>query len=311
MQINLIGVDGNSQNINYEQLKGKDVLIDRRKKLNVLLIILAGYKSFVYDNFFDRVKKFTPPPTVLDICVVSSGLFDEQLADIAKENDWSYLSTSRNCVSLAQNIAISLHPNATFIYKLDEDIFVTKHCFETMMTTYQRVHESNYYDIGFVAPLIPLNGYGSVRILEKLGMVGMYEKLFEKVKFGPVLSHMLATAPNVAKFFWGEGGYIPSIDYLDNEFYNQEFCYSACPVRFNIGFILFHRSVWENLGGFYVPETGSAMGKDEDQLCNYCIIYSQAIIIAENTVVGHLSFNPQNQAMKDYYETHPDVFRCP
>lgn len=56
---------------------------------------------------------------------------------------------------------------------------------------------------------------------------------------------------------------------------------------------------------------GNAMGMDEDRLCQFCIMYSFGMIVSENTVVGHLAFGGQNEAMKEYHATHRELFRCP
>ncbi|MBQ9364498.1 MAG: hypothetical protein IJT82_01875 [Schwartzia sp.] len=245
----------------------------------------------------------------MDICLLSSGLFDIRLDKIASDNKWSYLATKRNCLPLIQNIAITLHPNAKFIYKMDEDIFLTKHCLPTLIETFKKVAQSDLYNIGFVAPLLPINGYGHVRILQKLGLTGVYEKKFEKVKYAAVSNRMIGTSPDAAKFFWGEDGFIPSIDYMDEEFHKQDFKYGACPINFSIGLILMHRKIWEAMGGWRVPDEGSGMGQDEVQINQFCITYSFAMIISENTVAGHFSFGGQNEAMKEYYENHRKAFR--
>ena len=252
-----------------------------------------------------------PPLAHIDVCIVSSGLFDPKLDAIAKKNAWSYIATKTNCVPLAQNIAISLHPNAELIYKMDEDIFVTRHSFHTLMETYQKIRKEDTYDISFVAPLIPINGYGHIRILQKLGMTGLYTKLFEKPKYAAILDHMIGTSPDVAKFFWGEYGAIPSIDYLDEEFNRQDFKYGICPGRFNIGFILMPRLTWKIMGGWAIPEDGAGMGMDEYQIGQLSALYSYVMVVSENTVVGHLSFGPQNEAMRKYHATHREIFRCP
>ena len=158
----------------------KNFFIDRRKNLKKILFVLAGYKPYLYEDVLGRVKIFVPAD--MEICLISSGLYDERLNTIAADNGWSYVVTGRNCLTMAQNIAIALHPEAEYLFKMDEDIFVTKHCFHKILDTYNRVLESGLYNIGFVAPLIPINGYGHIRVLRKLGMIGMYEKMFEKVK---------------------------------------------------------------------------------------------------------------------------------
>ena len=309
MNIDVSVIDGNKS---YDWLKltgdkrADNVFINRKKNYDKLLFVLAGYKPYLYEDVFFRVKLFAPKD--MDICLISSGLFDGELNRIAKENGWSYLSTVRNCLTMAQNIAVALHPKAQWLYKMDEDIFVTKHCFDTLLETFCKIFQRDTYNISFVAPLIPINGYGHVRILQKLGMVGVYEKLFEKVKYAAVSNRMIGYSPDVAKFFWGEGGYIPSIDYMDEEFNRQDFAYSPCPIRFSIGFMLMHRDIWNLMGGWRVPDEGSGMGLDEDQINQFCIMYSFAMIVSENTVVGHLSFGQQNEVMKEYHASNRNMF---
>ena len=308
--MNILHVNGRNDYVTDDFIGGGvDGFIDRRKNYNILLVILAGYKPYLYDDVFARVRAFVPAN--IDVCVLSSGLFDEKLDFIAKSNNWSYLFTARNSLTQIQNIAIILHDKAKFIFKMDEDIFVTRHSFVTVWEGFQKAAQDQKYDVGFAAPLIPLNGYGFVRILEKLGMVGMYEKLFEKVKYMEVANGKIGLSSEAAKFFWGEGGYIPSIDYMDEEFHRDKLTYSVCPIRFNIGFILYHRNLWDFMGGWEVPPDVNGMGTDEEQLITLCVKLSLGMIVVENTVVGHLSFRLQNEAMREYYKTHRDKFRCP
>ena len=293
-----------SLNIGGEN-KDQDVFIDRRKNVGIVLIILAGYKPYLYEDVFDRVTTFAPKN--IDICIASSGLFDEQLNELATKNYWSYLSTTRNCVSLAQNIAIMLHPNAKFIYKMDEDIFITEHCFETLMRTYEHAMRG-MYDVGFVGPLIPLNPHGYVRVLEKLNLIDVYERKFEPVKYIDTNFSLLQKSSETAKFFWGEGNFIPSIDKLNYRFQNEKFDYRPSFVHFNIACILLPRRTWEHMGGWHVPAEGTGMGMDEGQILSHCVIWSKGVIVSENTLVGHFSFGGQTEEMKEYYETHREHF---
>ena len=258
-------------------------------------MILAGYKPFLYEDVFARVKAFTPKH--FDICVMSSGLFDETLNTIAAENDWSYLSTAENNIPLVQNLAIMLHERAELLFKMDEDIFITEGVFDTLMKTANHVQRYGHYNVGFVAPLIPINSYGHIRLLEKLGVH---------------ISRMLYSNPNVAKFFWGEGGFIPPIDEMNAAFQSQKISYSICSVRFSIGFIHYHRIFWKLMDGWELPQnTSNVLGLDEMQICKFCTLSSSAMVVAENAVVGHLSFGQQNAAMKEYYLAHREKFRCP
>lgn len=273
-------------------------------------MILAGYKPYLFEDIFARVKAFTPEQ--FDICITSSGLFDETLNQIAAENGWSYLSTAQNNIPLAQNFTIAIHDKAEFICKMDEDIFVTAGTFETLLKTYEHVYRHGHYNVGFVAPLIPINGYGHIRILEKLGLLETYEKTFEPVLYGAQPNRMIEKSPEVAKFFWGEGGIVPSIDDMNAAFSILKISYSICSVRFSIGLILFHRNLWEAMGRWQLPPPNNAgLGTDEAQICQFCVALSLGMVVAENSVVGHLSFRQQNAAMKEYYLTHREKFRCP
>ncbi|MBR5914122.1 MAG: hypothetical protein IKZ58_07165 [Selenomonadaceae bacterium] len=287
----------------------ENLFIDRRKNSPFLLNILAGYKPYLFEDVFARVKKFVP--NAFDVCITSSGLFDKNLYDIAKNYGWSYLSTARNSIPGVQNLIMPLYENAQMIFKMDEDIFVTQNCFEKLLQTFNHCQTQGRYNVGFVAPLIPINGYGHVRILEKLGLDEYYEKNFEKIIYGAQHERMLEKSPEVAKFFWGEGNIIPSIDMMNVAFQIRKMEYRACPIKFSIGLILFHRNLWTVMGGWITPPVGSGGGIDEMQICDFCVKQSLAMIISENTVVGHLSFHPQNEDMKEYFLTHREKFRCP
>lgn len=288
---------------------GKCKWFNRQKGEKKLCVILAGYKSFLYDTVFNRIERYIPSD--IDVCIVSSGIFDKKLYEIAEKNHWSYLSTERNNVSLVQNMAIRLHPNAEFIYKIDEDIFMTKNSFEKLMDTYNKAVSDRRYYVGFVAPLIPINGYGHVRILEKLHKEGEYIDRFGEITYAGFgrFPRPIDQNPDTAKFFWGGSNHIiPSIDQMNREFQRDTLRYTTCPIRFNIGCILFTRDLWNNMGMYSVPSKGAGMGADEEQICEYCLNTSQAIIVSENVVVGHLSFSAQNYEMKKYYENHKDEF---
>ena len=164
-----------------------------------------------------------------------------------------------------------------------------------------------FFKIG-VAPIIPINGYGHVKVLEKLDLVDYYEKHFEEVRYVAGRERMIESDPEVAKFMWGKGNKVPQIDELDKLLHKNEFEYSACPIRFSIGAILFERELWEKMRYFKV-EKGSCMGLDETQICSYCVCNSKAMVIAENTCVGHLSFGTQNKPMEEYFKKNTNVFK--
>src|SRR5574344_2528256 len=129
-------------------IKGKHQFINRQHGYKKMCMILAGYKPLVWEDVKARILNYIPKD--IDVCLLSSGKYCDYLADDAKKYNWSYLSTSDNKVTLIQNIAISLFPKAELIYKLDEDIFVTKDFFRCLEDTYRDVERNSYYDVGFV-----------------------------------------------------------------------------------------------------------------------------------------------------------------
>lgn len=293
--------------IEEEKTKGEYTFINRGNDSDKLCIVLAGYKEFLWDNVFLRLKKYCPKD--VDICIISSGLYSEKLSEICEKNNWSYLSVKRNQVSLTQNIAINLHKNAKFIYKIDEDIFITKDFFSQLMDTYNRVLEEKKYKPGFVAPLININGYCYRRLLEKLNLLEKFEKKFGNAWYDACTDQKIIKDSEVAKYFWGDTEKIfRDIDELSARFNKEEFNYSICPIRFSIGAILFPRETWEKMNKFSISDM-PGLGMDETEICAYTITESRPIIVSENVLVGHFSYGPQTNAMKDYYEQNIDVFK--
>ena len=267
--------------------------------------ILAGYKPFLNEIIFKRIKKFVDDD--IEVCILSSGLYSKELSNIAKKNNWSYLSQKQNNVSMIQNTAINLFKSAKYIYKLDEDIFVTKDYFKTLMKTMNDCDKSGDYKVGFVAPTIPINGFGNLLVLKRFNLVDIYTKKFEKPLYAAGGDRMIENNPNVAKFFWGYENYVPKIDEMNKIVQNDKFDYVACPIRFSIGAILFKRKLWEEMNMFEVKK-GSGMGSDEKQICQHCMIKSRPIIVSKNSIVGHLSFGKQNEAMEKYFKEKKDFF---
>ena len=281
---------------------------DRKKDKEAVCFILAGYKEFAYDAVFGRVKKYQPDN--VEVCILSSGKYSEKLSKIAKKNGWSYLSTKRNNVSLIQNVANKLFDKAEYIYKLDEDIFITKGYFETLMKTYKDCEKKGDYKVGFVAPTIPINGFGHMLVLERFNLIDTYTKMFERPIYAAGSDRMIENNPEVAKFMWGKDNYLPSIDEISKTLSKDKFSYVACPIKFSIGAILYKRSLWVEHNMFTVSKD-SGMGDDEIELCGYLTRDSKAIIVSKNIAVGHLSFGKQNGPMKEYFLENKKIFEVP
>lgn len=280
--------------------------IDRKKGSDKVCFVLGGYKDFIWEDVFDRLIRFVPED--VEVCVLSSGKYVDELSKIAEENDWSYLYTDYNSVTYIQNIAVSLYPEAEYIYKMDEDMFLTEECFERLLSAYKKVEKNEPYNVGFVAPLIPINGYGHIRILDRLKKREEYENRFDSVLFGCQPQQMLESSIEAAEYMWGFGEDIPYLDELNKRFMKSDIEYSYCNVRFSIGFIMFRRKLWVDMWGFSVSGNPD-MGVDEEEICMFCMKDSYALVVAEDSVVGHFSFGPQTMMMKDFYLSHREVFK--
>jgi len=291
-----------------KNLNGQYTFVDRSKGKKQCCIILAGFKEYLYDATMPRLKRFVPGD--VDVCLLSAGRYSPVLNELAIQNDWSYLYTKEKNVSLVQNIAINVHKSAEFVYKIDEDIFLTENFFRTVEDCYSHCQENTEFNVGFCAPLIPINGYGHTRILSILGLTEQFTKLFESPKVGVGRIKMIESSADCAKFMWdinGDGTF--NIDDLDKMLNDAPFRFGICPTRFSIGAIYFSRELWEHMDFFEVKNRNKPrLGDDEKQLCLFCYQNSRAMVISENTAVGHLSFGQQNEAMREFFAQHQGLF---
>lgn len=285
---------------------------DRSRGTDKLCIILAGYKKPLWNEVFKRIATFAPND--VDVCIMTSGLENEALRETARRCNWSYLSTAVNHLSFIQNLAIKLHPNAQWIYKLDEDMFLTEGFFEKMLETWREVADNTFYAPAFVAPLINVNCYSHLRLLDKLDLVEDFRATgLTEMKYAEGLNSNLNVIeePAVARYLWGETQpVLRDIDALTKRFSAEPLTYSICPMRFSIGAILLSRENWIQFGGFPLSFEGSryGIGDDEELIGYYAFFYGKAIVVNENVVVGHLGYGPQTKAMIEYYEQHKDRF---
>ncbi len=286
------------------RLHGRYAFENRSKGQEKLCIILAGYKEYLYPAVFGRIEKFAPKD--MDVCVLTSGIYSETIDTLCKENQWSYLRTRSNNVSLIQNIAIHLHPKARFIFKLDEDIFITQNYFDNMLRAYLHAQQGDY-EPGVLAPLLPINGYCNVRILRKLNLVDSFTRKFGTPKYRRADDAPIETSPQIARYFWGEGGEVPTIDEMNARFSGEPLEERPCAIQFSIGAILFERELWQSMLYYPVSKIRN-LGMDERHLCRFCCTASRPLMVSENVVAGHLGFRNQNQSMKEYYLAHKEMF---
>lgn len=286
-------------------LHGKYSFDDAASGSDVACVVLAGYKPYLYPYVFPRLLRFLPHG--IDVCIVTAGKHVEELRRLCLENGWSYISTQDNNVALAQNIAINCLPHAKRFFKLDEDIFVTDGFFERMLAAREHALAGDYRP-GVIAPILPINGYGHMRVLERYGLVEEYTKRFEKPHIAADPLSCVEESVEAAKFLWGEGGFVPRIDEMARDFGADSVAELPCAVRFSIGAILMERAVWEEMGYFKVVHGFVGLGLDERQLCTWCTINSRPVMVSQNAVAGHFGFGSQNQGMRDYLSAHPEVF---
>lgn len=298
--------------LSADSLSRKYAFIDRSEGNENLCIVLAGYKQPLWDEVFSRLAKFSPDN--LDVCIMTSGLENEALKNIAKEHGWSYLSTEANHLSLIQNIAIEVHPSAKWIYKIDEDMFLTEGFFETLRETYDLAVNDTIYVPAFVSPLINVSCYGHLRLLEKCGLTNDFRETgLTTMKLTDGLNHDVEVLrdPAVARYMWGETQpVLRDIDALTRRFMKDDLSFTVCPVRYSIGAILFTREAWMQFGGFPLTFVGGpyGLGDDEEHICHYACFTGRAMVVSENCVVGHLGYGPQTEEMLRYYLDHKDRF---
>lgn len=280
-------------------------LINYSQNKEQLCIVLAGYKEELWDVVFDRLDRYCNSD--IDICVLSAGKHVDRLREICHEKHWSYLATSVNNVCLAQNECIRLFPNAKYIFKIDEDMFVTKHSFDKL---YQ--HLLKDYDTFIPSCIVPLINVNTVTMLELLkakNKLSEFEEKFGKCIVTNGLHHhqYLLENPEIAKYMW-QNFDIDDTTLLSNNSY-------LCPVRFSIGMILFKREMWEMMGGF--PDTSNSekeyerigLGIDEKAICTFAMLKSMPMLIDRSVLVGHLGYGPQTKEMLKFFKENKKLFK--
>lgn len=291
-----------------KQLFDKHTFINRSNGSNRLCYIISGYKEFAWDIVFERIYKFIPKD--IDVCIISGGLYNQKLYDYAEKYNWSYLYSKTNNVGLVQNLVINKFEKAEYIFKLDEDIFVTENYFTNLWNCYNSLQEDGLYKPGIVAPMININGFSHYEVLKRFDQISTYTSKFERPYYMAGSHRMIENNPDVAKFMWGEGSFLPSIDEMNKIVNKDHKDYIACPIRFSIGAILFSKQIWKDMGFFRVTSKKLIdLGLDESQICDFCIENSQAIIVCKNSIVGHLSFGKQNELMKEYFLNNKEKFQ--
>ena len=270
-----------------------------------LLFVLAGYKDFLWDDVFKRIKDYQLKN--MDVCIASSGVYNSRLSDICKRNNWVYLSTKLNNVCVITNVIMRLFDKAEYIFKLDEDIYIPNGYFEDMLTTYRQIEDNEPVKIGYLCPMLPLGFYGMHKFLIDNNCLTEYEEKFGKHFIGgSTVNRSFRKGDGVDEFIWEKIG---CFDKKALEYKNKGEDYEACFSRSGIAAVLFKRDFWTEMGGL---KRGRGIGVgnagDEGQITAYCYLNYKVCFCANNILVGHFSFGGSEQNVLAFKEKHPFIF---
>lgn len=272
-------------------------LIDNRKNYEKLCVIMAGYKPYIYDLFFQRIYETIPKD--VDVIIVSGGMYDRKLEEIAVKREYSYLYTFTNRPGLEVNLAIDLHKSARYIFKVDEDILVSKGFFENLLLTLELLKKENKYEPGIITPLFNINNFTYLHFLEIFGLKDEYFQKFGEYK--STRTHAKVWYSPEAAIYLSEKT-LP-LDENAEKLSRNELKYVLAPHCVSISAFLIEKEVWQNYSGF---DVGKGLGFDEIRLCQKLSgdYYGRVIAVSLNTLVMHLGYGPQNDQMKSFIESH-------
>lgn len=286
----------------------KYVFDNRSHDAENLIMVLMGFQPYYWDGVIERVKRNVEQfDETIDVCLCvpcgASENVPQIVRDLARVNNFSYLYIEDDLLAQVQNTAIKLHPNAKWIFKIDEDIIISDNYFNKMKKTWSRATHESYYPIGFVSPLINLNAGGFRIFLESIDQWNDFSARFPSQHYwsGDMLGDYVHKNTSVAMYIWEKS--VPFDDVAKSIDETNRGEYSICPIRMSIGAIMFTRDKWEEWKYFEVAGIG-AMGREEEQICAHTINNMQVIIIAEDVFAGHLGFYWQKEKCLKFYTEH-------
>lgn len=293
----------------YSKFHDRVTFDDRRRNAPILITILAGYKQDLWPVVIPRLKAAIKAMGDADVCFLSPGKRDETLADLCRAEHWSYLTTSTNDVSLAQNVCFKHFDQAQLIVKLDEDMFLLPDTIANLVSEYKRIKADGRVDPGFVAPMIPLNGFCYRPLLTMLGLLDEFERQFGTAQMA-VSGLPIQTDPAVARWIWEKTS---PLEHLAEALLSIERDDLLSPIQFSIGIIAFERDFWEKFGYFTVHRRKliaglNTLGGDESHICAAAMTHSRPIVVTTKAVAGHFSFGPQYAGMIELMRSNPALF---
>ena len=297
-----------SKQRDHQPFARKFIFDDRQHKSENLLLVLMGFQPYFWDVLLDRVNRNIEQfDEDIDVCLCIPCGEDSHAAEMArgmaKQYNFSYLYIYDDLLAQAQNTAINLHPNAQWIYKIDEDILLSDNYFAKMKSTLNRAQNELHYYVGFVSPLINLNAAGFRMFLETINKWDEFASVFPGPRYwakDPEKDLVHANS-KVAEYIWNNS--IPFDKVASEIAEKNNGQYAISPIRMSIGAILFTRKKWEEWGMFVVSGIG-VMGAEETQICGYTMNRMQVIIIAKDVLAGHWGFYRQKETCRHFFEKH-------
>jgi hypothetical protein len=290
----------------YSRLHDRFQFDDRRNNARVLVCMLAGYKQDLWRFVMPRFRVALPEA---DICIVTPGKRSEVLAELCRQHGWSYLTTATNDVSLAQNVCYRLHDAADMIVKLDEDMFLLPDTISRVLDEYAALKQEGVVNPGFVAPMIPLNGFCYRHLLQMLGCLPEYEAIFGIARLA-TSGLPVHNDPAAARWIWQHTAPLAA---TAMRLANMDRKRLLCPIQFSIGLIAFERAFWELIS--YLPVYRrrlliglNTLGGDEAYICSCAVEMSRPGVVTTAACAGHFSFGLQYPGMMKLLDEHPRLF---
>jgi len=284
---------------------GSARFVDRQSGAETLIIVVVGYKPKLWRYTLPRLVQFIPPG--VDVCFTSPGIDSPVVREMAERHGWSYLTTPDNRIARAQNHTILRHPNAQWIVKLDEDIFLTDGTISQLRDGFERVREEAQFEPGFVAPLLNVNGHSYTVLLRLLELEEAY-----RARFGDLKSACMGIPthadPETARWLWRN---TTPLDTVAERLRKLPFAYTAIPHRFSIGAMGLERSFWQEMGGFRAALLEGHIGHHEKVLCEYCTNTSRPGVLIHTAFAGHFAFYTQIEPMETMLAECPEIFAPP
>ena len=280
--------------------------VDCRRDARLLVCLLVSDQAELWPHVIPRFEAALPDA---DVCVVSQGMHSEYLEGLCASKAWSYLWTTTDDTSLAQNICYGLHPAAQLIIKVDDNVFVVRDTLRSLVDEHHRFKSDGVIDPGFLAPVSPLNGACYRLVLDRLGCLEEYEARFGRARLASV-GTALQNDPAAAQWIWERT--IP-LERTAARMASSAQDHVLSPIQFNTGLILFERAFWQEFGHFPVYRRRLVAGfctdgLDEFHFCTRSISASRPMVITMRSFAARFAHCGQYEGMRATMLVRPQLF---